>query len=73
MFCGKGVLKNFAKLTRKHHCQSLYFNKVAGLRLVTLLKRHFGTGVFCKFYEISNNIFSNKTPLVAASEISKEF
>ena len=28
----KGVLKNFAKFTGKRLCQSLYFNKVAGLR-----------------------------------------
>ena len=29
----KGVLKNFAKFTRKLPCQSLFFNKVAGLGL----------------------------------------
>ena len=28
----KGVLKNFAKFTEKHLCQSLFFNKIAGLR-----------------------------------------
>ena len=28
----KSVLKNFAKLTGKHLCRSLFFNKVAGLR-----------------------------------------
>ena len=27
-FCKKGVLKTFAKFTRKHQCQSLFFNKV---------------------------------------------
>ena len=27
----KGVLKNFAKSTGKYLCQSLFFNKVAGL------------------------------------------
>ena len=37
-FCEKGVLKNFAKFTTKHLCQSLFFNKVAGLRPATLLK-----------------------------------
>ena len=31
VFCKKGVLKNVAKFTRKHLCQSLFFNKVAGL------------------------------------------
>ena len=35
----KGVLKNFAKFTRKHLRQSLLFNKVAGLRPATLLKK----------------------------------
>ena len=29
----KGVLINFAKFTGKHMCQSLFFRKVAGLRL----------------------------------------
>ena len=29
-FCQKGVLRNFAKFTGKHLCQSLFFNKVAG-------------------------------------------
>ena len=36
----KGVLRNFAKFTGKHLCQSLFLNKVAGLRLpATLLKK----------------------------------
>ena len=30
---GKGVLKNFAKFTGKHLCQSLFFNIVEGLGL----------------------------------------
>ena len=33
VFCTKGALINFSKLTGKHLCQSLFFNiKVAGLR-----------------------------------------
>ena len=28
----KGVFRNFAKFTEKHLCQSLFFNKVAGLK-----------------------------------------
>ena len=32
VFCKKGVLRNFAKLTGKHLYQSPFFNKVAGLR-----------------------------------------
>ena len=35
----KGVLRNFAKFTGKHLCQSVFFNKVAGLRPATLLKK----------------------------------
>ena len=30
--CKKGVLRNFTKFTGKHLCQSLFFNKVTGLR-----------------------------------------
>ena len=39
VFCKKGVLRNFAKFTRKHMCRSLFLNKVAGLRSATLLKK----------------------------------
>ena len=46
VFCKKGVLRNFTKFTGKHLCQSLFFNKVAGLRTATLLKKGSGTGVF---------------------------
>ena len=35
----KGVLSEFAKFTRKHLCQSLFLNKVAGLRPAILLKK----------------------------------
>ena len=28
----KGVFRNFEKFTRKYLCQSLFFNKVAGIR-----------------------------------------
>ena len=39
VFCKKCVLRNFAKFTGKHLCQSLFFNKVAGLTPATLLKK----------------------------------
>ena len=32
VFCKKGVLRNLAKFTRKRLLQSLFFNKIAGLR-----------------------------------------
>ena len=46
VFCKKGVLKNYPKFTWKHLCWSIVFNKVAGLRPETLLKRDSSTGVF---------------------------
>ena len=42
----KYVLRNLTEFTGKHLCQSLSFNKVAGLRPATLLKKDSGTGVF---------------------------
>ena len=39
MFCKKGVLRKFTKFTGKHLCQTLFFNKVAGLRAATLSKK----------------------------------
>ena len=35
----KGVLRNLTQFTGQHLCQSLLFNKVAGLRPATLLKK----------------------------------
>ena len=42
----KGVLRNFSDILGKHLCHSLFFNKVAGLKPATLLKRDSDTGVF---------------------------
>ena len=47
VFCKKVVLKNFAKFTGKHLCQSLFFNKVAGLRQLFL--QNTSGGCFCIF------------------------
>ena len=50
VFCEKGVLRNFAKFTGKHLCQSPFFNKVAGLKArihcEMFLSRHFMKYVF---------------------------
>ena len=65
VFCKKGVLRNVTKFTGKHLCQSLFFNKVAGLRPI---KTETLAEVFsCEFREISKNAFFHRTPLVAAS------
>ena len=54
----KGVLRNFTEFTGKHLCQSLFFNKVAFLRLATLLEKETLAQVFfCKFCEVSKNTF----------------
>ena len=41
MFCKIGFLRNLTKFTGKNLCQSLFFNKVAGLRPATLFKKRF--------------------------------
>ena len=58
-FCKKGVLRNFAKFTEKHLCQSLFFIKKEALAQVFSYE-------FCG---ISRNMFSYKNPPVAASGI----
>ena len=58
MFYKNGVIKNFAKFTRKHLCQSLVFNNVAALRskVCNFLKKEALSQVFC-CSEISWNTF----------------
>ena len=54
----QGVLRNFSKFLGKHLGQSLFFNKVAGLRPATLLKKNLWQQMFyCELYEISKNTF----------------
>ena len=55
LYINKSVLSNFAKFTRKHLCHSLFFNKVAGLRLwkERLWRRCF----HAKFFEVSKNTY----------------
>ena len=49
----KGVLENFANFTRKHLCQSLFFNKAADMRPATLLKKRLWHRFFsCEYNEI---------------------
>ena len=57
MFCKMCVLKNFVKFTGKKLCQSPFFNKVAGLRPVTLLKKRLWQMFSCEFREIFRNTF----------------
>ena len=52
-----GVLKAFTNFRGNHPCQSLFFDKIAGLRPATVLKRDSDAGVFCEFCEIFKNTF----------------
>ena len=66
MFFEKRCLKNFAKFTGKHLCQSLFFNKVA--ETCNVIKKEALAQVFsCIFCEISKNTFFYRTSPVAAS------
>ena len=56
VFCKKGDLKNFAKFTGKHLCQSLFFNKVNSLGPSTLIKKRFFSATFAKIF--NNTLFT---------------
>ena len=59
----KGVLKNLAKFTGKHLCQSLFFNKVAGLRPATSLKKRLWHTCFSvNFAKFLRTLFFYRTP-----------
>ena len=76
----KGVFRNFTKVTGKHLCQSLFFDKVAGLRHrkslfltklqawrpVTYLKKVPTQRFFCEICEIFKSTFFYRIPPVAA-------
>ena len=47
------------------------FNKAAGLRPATLLKKRLSQVFSCEFCEISENTFFTQTPLVVASAVRK--
>ena len=63
----KGVLRNFAKFTRKQLCQSLFFNKVAALRKKETLAQVFSS----EFFEISKNTSFTEHLRVTASDSKK--
>ena len=67
VFCKKDVLRNFAKFTGKHPCQSLFLNKVADPRSASLSKESLAQVFFCEFCEISKNtVFKRTLPVVAS-------
>ena len=72
MLCKKGVIRNFAKFTGKQPSQRLFFNKVTGLRPVTLLKKSLWHRFFLVgFSKFLRQPFLNRRTLVDASVFSK--
>ena len=64
MFFKKSGLKNFAKFTGKHQCESLFFNKVAALRPATLLKNRLWHRCFpVNFAKFLRTPFLKNTPV----------
>ena len=58
----KSVLRNFAKFTGKHLCQSFFFNKVPGLRSAALLKKKLWHNCFqVNFTKFLRTLFSQNT------------
>ena len=62
VFCKEGVLRNFAKFTVKHLCQSFFLNKVADLGPASPLKKtlwhRFFPVNFAKLLKTSNTPFT---------------
>ena len=48
VFCKKGIVKNFAKLTGKQLCQSLFFNKIWNVFFPVNFAKFLGAPVFIK-------------------------
>ena len=61
----KKVFLEILQNLQENTCVRVSFLIVTCLRPATLLKKRLWTGIF--LCEISKNIFSNRTPLVAAS------
>ena len=69
VLCKKSDPRNFAKFTGKYLCQSLFFNKVAGLRPATLLKKRLRHRYFpVNFAKFLRTPFLTRIPPVTASE-----
>ena len=71
--CVKKVFLDISQNSLENTCQNLFFNKVADLRPVTLLKKTLAQVFSCEFCEISKNTFFYRTPLVAASDYNFMF
>ena len=70
VFCKKVVLRNFAKFTKKHLCQSLFFNKIARLVCKIIKKKTLAEVFSCEFCEISKKTLFTEHLRANASEHS---
>ena len=70
----KGVLRNFAKFSGKHLCQSLFFNKVAGAATehVWATELLLSFSFFYKVFAINGNLLNDES-YSACQFISKTF
>ena len=71
VFCKKGVLKNLAKFTGKHLCQSLFFNKVTGCETYNFIKKEDLAQVFpCELAKFLRIAFFYRTIPGAAFHVT---
>ena len=63
----KDVLRNFAKFTGKHLCQSFFFNKVAGLHCNFIKKEALAQVFSYEVCKISKNTFFTEHLRMTAS------
>ena len=69
----KAIPKNFSKFTGKHLRQGLFFNKVAGLRLATLLKKKRWHRFFpVNFAKLLGNFTENLRVTASSSNFFKQ-
>ena len=67
----KGVLRNFAKFTGKHLCQSLFFNEVAGQAI--FFTEHLWTAASTKSTKMSQKNLRNDRTFSQDKKTSKYF
>ena len=56
----RGVFKNLAKFTGKHLCRSLFYNKVAGIRLSTPFLQNTSGRMLLHNDGLAIEVFSNR-------------
>ena len=57
VFCKSSAVKNFAKFTGKHMCQSTFFNKLAKWACNFIKKVTPAQVLYCKFCEVFENTY----------------